>query len=1023
MGSVLVKVVVSLAFLLSSIGSLSALSDTTVQEKIPAYLERIMHEANIPGLSVVVVSKGELTMFNYGYADLETNKKVNSKTLFQLGSCSKAFTALSILKLERDGRIDLDDHVSKYIPWFNAQYKNLPVPITLRQLLHHTSGIPWNTISKIPSRNDEDALEQTIRNLAGVKLREFPGKEFEYATINYDVLALIIEKVTGGSFEVYVQDNLLTKLKLNYTTVGMPVDSSLLAEGYKIGFFKPREYSAPVFRGNNAAGYVISNAEDIATWLKFQMGLIHSEMYDLAQATHQRDESVPLHDMSSYAMGWDVSLNGNGEIYHSGLNPNYSSYIAFRPTSKLGVVVLANSNSSFTPVIGNTIMKLLANEEIKKEYDPGNGHDKVFTIVSYILGTYTLIVIAFLILMITDIVKGRRRYEGFSIQKLSKLAGLLFILAPFLFGLYILPEAMAGFTWEAIIVWLPLSFLVALLFVLGAISLSYFVYGISLCFSESNRYKNIIPRLILLSILSSLANMVVVILITSSLDSTVELKYLVFYYLLALSVYLLGRRFVQVNLIRLTMGVIYELRVKLIDKIFSTSYQRFEKIDRGRIYTALNDDVSTIGESTNMIVTLVTSFFTAVGAFIYLASIAFWAAILTLLLVLTLTTLYYFVSRSTNKYYEEARNTRNVFMQLINGMIDGFKEISLHRNKKQEYSNDVAASANEYKVKMSSASVRFVNASLVGETILIGILGAVVFAFPTFFPGIKSYTLMSFVIVLIYLIGPVNALLSSVPGVMRLRIAWNRVQQLLAEIPANIELKKIMPLSVSRTVHSIKAEAVKFQYKEQDQFSIGPIDFEVKKGEILFIIGGNGSGKTTLIKLLTGLYEPDQGAFKINNNVANSSQLGEHFSAVFSPVYLFQKLYNVQAKDKLEEVQRYLNLLKLEDKVGIKENEYTTINLSGGQRKRLTLLQCYLEDSPIFLFDEWAADQDPHYRQFFYRTLLPQMRDMGKIVIAVTHDDHYFDVADKVLKMNRGKLEVYSHEDTLAAATSIIKYS
>jgi cyclic peptide transporter len=504
--------------------------------------------------------------------------------------------------------------------------------------------------------------------------------------------------------------------------------------------------------------------------------------------------------------------------------------------------------------------------------------------------------------------------------------------------------------------------------------------------------------------------MVVIVLITSSVDSDVEVKYLLFYYVLSASVYLIGRRYVQINLIRHSRELTYDLRTNLIDKIFSTSYQKFEKMDRGRVYTALNDDVDRIGESANIFVMLVTSLLTAIGAFLYLATIAFWATMLTILLISAISILYYFVSKSTDIYFEKARDTRNVFMRFTNGLIDGFKELSLHRNKKLEYKRDVIHWANEFREKVSTANIRFVNAFLVGESLLVILLGAVTFAIPKFFPDIRSYTVLSFVLVLLYLIGPINGILGAVPAIMQFKIAWKRIHQFLNEIPTSVDMKTI-PTLLDRNVERIKTVGIKYKYKnvaDPNSFVVGPIDLEIRRGEILFIIGGNGSGKTTLAKLLVGLYEPDEGEVIVNDKVVNSSRLGEFFSVVFSPCYLFEKLYNIDVNGRQHEVKNYLKRLHLDEKVNIEENKYSTIDLSGGQRKRLALLQCYLEDSPIYLFDEWAADQDPEYRNFFYRTLLPEMKRMGKIVIAVTHDDHYFDVADKVLKMNEGKLESYS---------------
>lgn len=978
-------------------------------DTIDKEVANLMDLGDIPGLSMVIIKDGRQIIKNYGYADLEHKKPVTSNTLFEIGSCTKAFTALAVMTLVQQQKLSLDDQVSKYLPWLHVYYDEQEQFITVRQLLHHTSGIPWSTIAKIPQTNAPDALEQTVRTLENIELKHLPGEKYEYATINYDVLALIIQKITGQYFEDYLKENVIDRLQLTRTTIAQPVDNASKATGYKTGFFQPDAYNAPVFRGNNAAGYVISDINDMATWLKFQMGLLPADLYPLAQLTHQRDETVPLHYMASYAMGWEVSLSGNGEIFHEGRNPNYTAYVAFRPKEKLGIVILANSNSNFTSAMGSKFMKLLAGEDIKKEYNPGDSNDSAYSFLSFILGAYILSALVFLGAIVAGIAKKQRLYQGPFRSKLVRSLGVLGMLLPFLYGLYILPTAAFGFNWQSIIIWTPVSLATSLWLVLAAVGVSYATYVVTLFFPGTNKFKGIIPRLLLLSVLSGLANMVIIVLVTSSLESEVELKYLIFYFLLMVALYLAGRRFVQVSLVKFTMGAIYELRVKIIDRIFLTSYQRFEKIDRGKVYTAMNDDVGTVGESANMMVTLVTNFFTACGAFIFLASIAFWASMLTVLLIVTLTTLYYFVSRSTNKYYEQARDTRNDFMRLIGGVIEGFKELSLSHNKKQSYKEEVAGSADEYKTKMTTASTRFVNASIVGETVLIVILGTVVFAFPKLFPGVKTYTLVSFIVVMLYLIGPVNGILNSVPAVMRLRIAWKRIRQFLNEIPANIDSKKIQPPPKRATVNSLKAEGICFQYENNGHaFGVGPIDLEVRKGEILFIIGGNGSGKTTLAKLLTGLYIPDSGKIKINNEAMEPHQLGEYFSAVFSPFYLFEKLYNVNAKQKAAEIKKYLQLLHLDQKVQINGNTYSTINLSTGQRKRLALLQCYLEDSPVYLFDEWAADQDPEYRHFFYRTLLPEMKKEGKIVIAITHDDHYFDVADKVVKMNQGQLEMSS---------------
>lgn len=238
------------------------------------------------------------------------------------------------------------------------------------------------------------------------------------------------------------------------------------------------------------------------------------------------------------------------------------------------------------------------------------------------------------------------------------------------------------------------------------------------------------------------------------------------------------------------------------------------------------------------------------------------------------------------------------------------------------------------------------------------------------------------------------------------------MKQFEKDIPANIDPQRMAePIEARREVDRIIARDVVFSYEgeteEEEGFTVGPLDFEAQKGEITFIIGGNGSGKTTLAKLLTGLYLPEKGDIRIEGKDLSDNDLGEYFSTVFSGYHLFEKLYDVDMskKEKMEQADHYREVLRLQDKVEIQDNAFSTIDLSGGQRKRLALMQCYLEDAPIYLFDEVAADQDPEFRKFFYRDLLQRMKDDGKIVIAITHDDHYFDVADKIVKLDMGKVE------------------
>jgi putative ATP-binding cassette transporter len=243
---------------------------------------------------------------------------------------------------------------------------------------------------------------------------------------------------------------------------------------------------------------------------------------------------------------------------------------------------------------------------------------------------------------------------------------------------------------------------------------------------------------------------------------------------------------------------------------------------------------------------------------------------------------------------------------------------------------------------------------------------------------------------------------------------------------ANVSLQKIEQLGLSRDNdeniltksaekapahwHKIEMREITHTYKRENddcEFILGPLDFCLERGELTYIIGGNGSGKSTFAKLVTGLYIPDQGQIYIDGekvDESNRERYRQYFSAVFSDFYLFNRLLGIERENIHHNVYDYLAKLQLEQKVTIENDFFSTINLSQGQRKRLALLITYLEDREVYVFDEWASDQDPAFKEIFYKDLLPELKQKGKAILVITHDDRYFSLADRVLKFENGQL-------------------
>lgn len=998
--------------MMNSFASAMVIDETWVE--IDEYIQDEWDNLKVPGLSVGLLIEGKTYYLNYGYMDKEQSRPVSEDTLFEIASISKSFTGLGIAKLVEQGRISLSDPVSMYLPEFHGVIDDTSYEITLSQLLYHTSGIPFESITMFKETSDQQALLDVAMSMSGYELAREPGRRFEYATVNYDILGAIIEQVTGIDYRTYIETEVLQPVGMLDSSVGVPLNKEQMADGFKISFFKPSYYDAPRFASNEPAGYIISNTKDMMAYMKYQVGLNNNDLDSIRLMTHEPDESVRSFNNAFYAHGWFYQLNGENEINHGGNNPNFTTFISFNDAMDSGLIMLSNSNSENVQELARHIAHRLYGGQLQEVEGSAGGTDAIFSIALIVCIALSLL---FLLSSIYVCVRwmSSTKFRQSSRTKLSLSLKKLILFALVIRGILFLPETLARLDWYTMKIWTSKIFMPAIIAILVVLSLGMLFFTLFKRYKAKNVYFDEAPELVSLGIISGIGNALIIFLVNISLNVGNGFNHGVYFFVLCLLIYISSRRNLEIRLAIMSQGIIKKLRERIFSKILSANLEEFEGIESGQLIATITNDINQIAQVAGLVIIIITSSITIITAFVYLGTVSFKGTLLVIGVIGIVGVVYAYFNHVAAIYIDLARETQDGFFGKTEAMINGFKDLIMHRGKKTEYEAEMAEINDEFVNNNINGFSNFVNAFMLGESMFIIVLGVITFGFTLVFPELRGQNLTTFVMILLYILGPITGILTNMPRIMQIRIAINRVRRLLLQLPEVEEPVFHETLKTNDVIQSFQAKGVTYQYDSlgyETGFRVGPIDLTVEQGEILFIIGGNGSGKSTLLKSISGLYELSDGHVEIDGKRIVGDEISEHISAVFSDSFMFDKLYNTDLSGKEKMVNDYLRILELDEKVELMDGMFSTISLSTGQRKRLHLLRCLLEDKPILMFDEIAADQDPHFRQFFYRELLPQIRDLGKIIIAVTHDDHYFDIADKVIKLDFGQIDDISSEYT-----------
>ena len=479
----------------------------------------------------------------------------------------------------------------------------------------------------------------------------------------------------------------------------------------------------------------------------------------------------------------------------------------------------------------------------------------------------------------------------------------------------------------------------------------------------------------------------------------------------------------QMSLARFSQESIARLRRDLVSTVLRVPLADLEKLGVAKLTASLSDDALNVAYGLIGIPTLLVNLGLLGCGGLYLLWLS-WRVVLWMGgFVVVGAIVQRRLMRAGMQSVHLARDDQDRLFGHYRALTDGMKELKLHRLRRTQFLDDcVEPVARAYCENSIDAEVRFIASMNFSNLLFLGLVGMLVFVVPRF-QTLDPETLSGFVLTCPFLMGPLAAVLGSFSYLGRASVALTRVQALGLKLNgAATEVAVLERGPDFSTFQRLELQGVTHTYRsDQDDraFHVGPVDLSIRRGELVFVVGGNGSGKSTLAKLITGLYSPESGSIRVDGRAITEPDRDGYrqlFSAVFGDFFVFDELLGVEVSGRDGRARELLRKLGLDRKVDVTGGRLSTTALSTGQRKRLALLVAYLEDRPFYVFDEWAADQDPEFKEVFYTSLLPELRARQKAVLVITHDDRWFSVADRLLKLESGRIVDISAGNGVSAA-------
>lgn len=519
--------------------------------------------------------------------------------------------------------------------------------------------------------------------------------------------------------------------------------------------------------------------------------------------------------------------------------------------------------------------------------------------------------------------------------------------------------------------------------------------------------------------LSGLANALILAIINNSAElimhDDIQGHYILLY-LIAFVLYIYTQKYALDRMVVAVEQYIQAVKIRIADKIRQTSLVYVQQADRSELYTRLTQESHTISESAILLTLAAQSAMVLAFTLLYLAYISILSFLITLLFIALVTSAFVLHESGIASKIKQINRKESHFLNGIGELIDGFKEIRISRAKSDGLYAAIRTVSDETELLRKQVSLRQVNTMIFSRIAFYALLAILVFSVP-YIQASNADEVIKITTTVLFIIGPINLLMTAMPTAAKSNVALDN----LAKLEQELDAAALSPQAEANNLQefadfkSIQLSGVEFSYRDtadQATFHMGPLDLTINQGELLFIVGNNGSGKSTLLKVLTGLYPLQAGALIVDGvtvTPANRLAYQNLLTSVFSDYHLFDRPYGLDGLDA-DEVNRLLKLMQLEDKLQYAHGEFSAAHLSSGEERRLAFMAAILEHKPVCIFDEPAADQDPAFRQYFYATILPGLQAQGKTIVLVSHDEQYFALADRVVKMQRNQITELAHD-------------